>query len=172
LKATDPRDKNKTKQDYGTDPKLFEKLNKRFEFTWDLACDESNCLVRNANGTALGYTYPLCDALLGGWHEIDGWLFLNPPFSNIEPWAKLCHEESLRGAKIVLLTPASVGSNWYRDHVHNKAEVIFLNGRLTFKGTKPNPKTGKIDAYPKDCQISVFNRSAYSGFKVWDWKKD
>lgn len=156
-KATDPRDKNKTKQDYGTDPKFWEILNKRFNFVWDLACTEENCLIQSA-----GFTYPEYDALKEDWFEFGGWLYLNPPFKDIKPWAEKCYKESLKGAKIVLLTPASVGSVWFNDWVFQKAHIFFLKGRLTFKGeTAP---------YPKDCMISVYD-NFHKGIDIFDWRK-
>lgn len=165
-----PKNKNETKQDYGTDKKFWRVLNHRYDFIWDLACTKENCLVRDPMGGALGYDYPRIDALEASWHIFDGWLFLNPPFAHIRPWAQKCYEEMLLGAKIVLLTPASVGSNWFNDFIFNEAHVFFLKGRLTFEGTKPNPKTGKCDPYPKDCMISVFD-NFHTGFNIWDWNK-
>ncbi len=153
--ATAPRDKHKTKQDYGTPDDFFGALNAHFGFKWDLACTNDNKL------TVFGLT-PSDDSLKCKWHELEGYLFLNPPFADIEPWARKCYEEMQVGAKIVLLTPASVGSNWFRDWVFNKAKVRFLNGRLTFKGQN--------QPYPKDCMISIFD-GIHTGFDIWDWRK-
>jgi len=166
-----PKNKNETKQDYGTDKRFFKALNKRYDFKWDLACTKENCLVFDPYGNPMGYTHPEIDALQPEWHYLNGWLFLNPPFSNIRPWAQKCYEESKLGAKVVLLTPASVGSTWFYDFIFNKAHVFFLKGRLTFEGAKPNLKTGKVDPYPKDCMISVFD-NFHTGFNIWEWGKE
>jgi len=151
--ATQPRDKNKTDQDAGTDPRLFKALNDHFGFNYDLACTHENQLCKFGLTTS-------DDALRVDWHLFNGYLWLNPPYANIEPWALKCYEESLLGAKIVLLTPASVGSNWFRDWVYQKAWVRFLNGRLTFVGHK--------SPYPKDCQIAIFDNINFK-MDVWDW---
>lgn len=164
-----PKNKNETKQDYGTDKKFWKVLNSKYDFEWDLACTKENCLVRSG-ASHYGYDYPEYNAFEYTWHNMSGWLYLNPPFSDIRPWVQKCYEESLQGAKIVLLTPASVGSKWFNDFVFNKAYVFFLKGRLTFEGMKPNPKTGKVDPYPKDCMISVFD-NFHTGFNIWEWNK-
>ncbi len=93
-------------------------------------------------------------------------MWLNPEFKNIEPWAEKCAYESARiysvfgKGRILLLTPASVGSNWFRDHVDGKARVYLLNGRLRFVGHK--------QPYPKDCILSVYGEPP--GYEVWSWK--
>ncbi len=88
-------------------------------------------------------------------------MWLNPEFSDIGAWAKKCSETVLEdGGVILLLTPASVGANWFRDYVAEKARVLFLNGRLKFVGHK--------QPYPKDCILSVYGVPV--GYRVWSWK--
>ncbi len=87
--------------------------------------------------------------------------WLNPPFSDIRVWAQKCWEESQRGCRILLLTPASVGSQWYADCVDGKALVCALNPRVTFEGC--------TTCYPKDCLISAYGFGKV-GFEVWRWK--
>jgi hypothetical protein len=91
-----------------------------------------------------------------------GLLWLNPEYSAIEPWAKKCALEAARGANIVMLTPASVGANWFRDHVAGRADVSLLNGRITF--------VGSTAGYPKDLMVSHFHRHAGGGMCIWDWR--
>lgn len=116
------------------------------------------------NAKASDWYDPENDSLKQAWHQLpylpSGLLWLNPPFSNIAPWAAKCAEESAKGARILFLVPASVGSNWYAQHVHGKALVLFLNGRLKFVGAK--------DPYPKDCLLAVYGEQP--GFEVWKWK--
>jgi phage N-6-adenine-methyltransferase len=88
-------------------------------------------------------------------------MWLNPPYSDIAPWAAKCAATKLvRGSRIFLLVPASVGSNWYADHVHGKAHVLALSPRLTFEGC--------ADPYPKDLLLAVYGEAP--GFDVWRWK--
>lgn len=104
------------------------------------------------------------DALNSQWHWGEllagGWGWLNPPYTDITTWAKKCDQSSLSGAKIALLVPASVGSNWYRDYVHNRAQVWALNGRISFDNVGP---------YPKDLILCLYGLPP--GFDVWDWRK-
>jgi len=153
--ATQPRDRTQTEQDVGTDPRLFSALNSHFGFNYDLACTKENMLCK------FGLT-PSEDSLSVDWHKLDGFLWLNPPFGDCKTWAKKCHEESLKGAKIVLLTPASVGPTWFRDFIYKKAKVRFLNGRLTFVGHK--------QPYPRDLVISIYDNINF-GMDIWNWRK-
>lgn len=90
--------------------------------------------------------------------------WLNPPFSNIADWAARCAhlagDFSKAGGRIFLLTPASIGTEWFADHVHRRAMVYGLRPRLTFEGT--------TDPYPKDLMLSVFGVAP--GFDTWRWK--
>ncbi len=101
------------------------------------------------------------DSLSVDWSQFRGLMWLNPPFENISPWAEKCsYHATCHGSKILFLTPASVGSNWFKDCVFQKAQVLFLNQRLKFIGAK--------DAYPKDCMLSCYGYG--TGFDVWRWK--
>jgi phage N-6-adenine-methyltransferase len=90
---------------------------------------------------------------------ISGRLWLNPPFDNITPWAMKCAEESRKGASILFLTPASIGSEWFANYVFPFARVLALRPRLSFDGKNP---------YPKDCILSVYPGGP--GLELWKWK--
>lgn len=123
------------------------------------------------------------------WHLISKeYLWLNPPFCNAEPacepdcnkircqtrgehnliaqpgiakWMKKCRDESQLGAKIITLTLASVGSNWYKEYVEGYANVWILRERLKFVGHK--------DVYPKDLMLCEWVRGMNS-FGHLSWK--
>lgn len=156
--ATTPRNKNDTRQDYETPQDFFGAVSKNLKFEWDLAADKHNAKCTNFI-TEEQDTFKYC------WHTLsDNFLWLNPPFKNIEPWVKKCKEESIKSAKIAMLVPASVGSNWFKNYVFNQAMVIFLNGRLIFEGeTKP---------YPKDCMLVVWWNFMKPGIGIWRWKEE
>ncbi|MDE2099188.1 MAG: hypothetical protein KGL39_18180 [Patescibacteria group bacterium] len=123
---------------------------------FDLAASEKNAKA------PLFFTEAM-NSLEQKWHmSLLNWL--NPPYANIGPWAKKCLEESQRGCKILMLVPASVGSNWWRDYVHEKASVWFLNGRLTFVGEK--------HPYPKDLALILWGRTWSPGYHIWTWKNE
>lgn len=150
----------KSKQDYATPPEFIAAVKHRLRieaFVVDLAASAEN--TKSAN-----YFTKEDDALSGDWegaadHYGGGWMWLNPPFADIAPWAKKC-KESLP-TRIALLVPAAVGSNWWRDYVDGKAHVLLLNGRISFDGVGP---------YPKDCALCLYTAFA-QGYEVWDWRQ-
>jgi len=154
--ATAPGDKNKTKQDTGTDPLFFKALNKHFGFKWDLACTRKNQLC------PMGLT-PSEDSLTVDWSQLENWMYLNPEFKDIKPWAEKGHMEAKRGAKLIMLTPLSMETNWYYDYIYKKHTVRVLKGRLIFAGNKT--------PYPKGCMITEFDNH-YRGVDVWDWRNE
>lgn len=151
--------RGRSKQDYETPDDFMAAVRNRFGApVYDLAASAENkkadlFLCEELNSL----TVPR-HTLLEGVH------WLNPPFGNIGEWAEKCSQEARLGARILLLTPASVGANWFASHVHNQAHVLFLNGRLTFKGA--------TDPYPKDCILSCYNitHPSHHGYDVWRWK--
>ncbi len=148
--------RGKSKQDYPTPWSFIHACEHRFgKIAFDLAATAENA-------KAPSFFTKEQDSLLQPWHLLDGLLFLNPEFGNITPWVKKCWEESNLGAKILFLTPASIGSNWFRDYVNGSAQVLALNGRITFEGAS--------DPYPKDCILSCFGFPV--GFDVWTWTND
>lgn len=158
--GTEPVQKpGRSKQDYGTPMAFIHAVEDRFgSLRFDLACTSENCKA------PAGYYFDEgVDSLKQEWAKdwTDGNLWLNPPFGDIAPWAAKCHAESQkrRGA-IFLLTPASIGSNWFAEHVHRKARVLGLSPRMSFEGTTA--------PYPKDLMLSIFGL-AFGGFDVWRW---
>jgi hypothetical protein len=154
---------HKSKQDVQTPQDLLDAIKRDFgvrTWTWDLAANEKNTVSPNWFGP--GGAQP--DSLAVDWRQLDGDLWLNPEFGNIDPWAEKCADtwKELRdGARIFLLTPASVGSNWFDDHVFGIAHVVALAPRVIF--------CGHSAPYPKDLVCSVFSRVT-GGFSTWRWK--
>lgn len=150
-----------TKQDYETPNDFLEAVTARFgAIDFDLAAASREV---SKGDRFLG---PETDSLRALWQIYAGDLaWLNPPFTNIDPWAAKCVAATPSldgGARILLLVPASVGSEWFRLHVHGKAYVHALNPRLKFVGCK--------DPYPKDCILAEYG--AAPGFDVWRWKPE
>lgn len=100
------------------------------------------------------------NALEQPWN-LGGWNWLNPPFSDLSPWARKAFNEAQRGARTAMLVPAGVGANWWRDHVHGKARILLLNGRITFVGHK--------QPYPKDCALLLYAPETIPAYEVWPW---
>jgi hypothetical protein len=166
-----------SKQDYATPVEFIKAVKRKFaikRFAFDLAATRDNA-VDNLGPADLylgpDHTNATCrDALTFAWSRLpNGDLWLNPPFSRIEPWAKKSYESSLirlnasdlpPTPRLFLLIPAAVGANWWSRWVHKKCRVYFLNGRISFDG-----KNG----YPKDCAICLYG--APIGYRVWRWKE-
>jgi len=155
-----------SKQDYAT-PKAFLDVAKTLlnikTFNIDFAADETNAVHTD-------YFDEQTDALsvsAKDWAEYcqDGFGWLNPPYENIAPWAERCRDVKGLGGNVLLLIPASVGSNWFKSYVHNQAWVLFLNGRLAFIPDHPTW------LYPKDCILCVYGPDIATRYDVWNWRK-
>lgn len=155
-----------SKQNYQT-PFDFIHATKRklnvLDFAYDLAADSENT-------QAVRWFDEAHDSLKQDWAAVcykdyakhDNWLWLNPPYANIREWVVKAHDESLKGAKIAMLIPASVGANWWAEYVEKSCYQLFLNGRITFVGcTTP---------YPKDTALLLYTPYIRSGNAVWDWR--
>lgn len=174
----------RSKQDYGTPDNFLAAVRRRLqitEFYRDLAASQANavCLsYYSEQDNSLVQPWGAVDEGKGMWVEGE-WNWLNPPFSHIAPWVRRAYETSRPSvetmtryaAQTAVLVPAGVGANWWRDWVHDKARVLLLNGRLTFKGTPSNPKTGKPDAYPKDCALLLYGPTQTPGYEIWAWQE-
>lgn len=151
-----------SKQDFATPRPFLRALEAKLgikAFDWDLAAHAKNAICEQ-------YISPKQDSLSVAWTSLKGWLWLNPPFADITPWAKKCAEEAPLGCRIALLTPASVGSAWFRDYVHGRARVLFLGPkRLSFDG---------INGYPKDLILSIYASAGPPppGYEPWNWAED
>ena len=162
--------RGKSKQDYQTPNDFREAVSLKFGYpSFDLAADGVNSFCAH-RGMRQFFTIE-DDSLNQDWislatpkYQPDNklLLWLNPPFDSIAPWAKKCADSS-PACHILFLVPASVGSNWFRDYVHNRAFVHFLNGRIHFD--LANPSWG----YPKDCILAEYGTNRI-GYDVWKWK--
>lgn len=146
-----------SQQDYATPRDFIAAIRHRLgieDFSWDLAASGDNAVCGL-------YIDELRDGLTVDWAGLgNGWLWLNPPFSDISPWAAKCSLEARRGARIAFLVPASVGSVWYARYLDGKAMILFIRPRLSFDGKNP---------YPKDCLLALYGWLRL-GYECWDWK--
>src|SRR5258706_14894525 len=118
---TMPRQKpGSSKQTYATPPEFLRAV-KRYlgivDFDIDLAATAANAVTKR-------FYSPRENSLVQPWKVGSGIAWLNPPFSKIEPWVDRAWTQAhAHGARIAMLVPAAVGSNWFRDSVHGKARV-------------------------------------------------
>jgi len=175
-----------SRQDYETPLDFLHALTDRLQiktFLFDFAADSRNrkaVKFWDETADALSKTPEQWARMTGG-PVLGGWGWCNPPYGNIAPWAMRCLETCLCGGRVAFLVPASVGSNWYRDFIHEQhgVQTLFLNGRLNFVGENwrelINPKTGKFytsePLYPKDCICVLFGTGKPYAADVWTWKQ-
>ena len=157
---------HRSKQDYETPWEFVHAVERDWlggsKFAIDLAASAQNSKSETA------FIDEKENSLTVNWRERyprDTWAWLNPPFSKIAVWARKCSEMYQERRGIVMLVPASVGSNWFYKYVHERAYVLFLNGRIAFDPT--HPKWG----YPKDCMLCIYGGGYEPGFDVWNWRK-
>lgn len=119
-----------------TPPALFASLNAEFCFQLDAAAAPHNTLCRKFI-TAEQNTLetPWADHL-----SIPGYVWLNPPYSDIIPFVKKAAAESANQIGTVMLVPADTSVGWFKEAIQTASEVRFITaGRLAFI----NPVTGK-----------------------------
>lgn len=187
-RRTPPQKRHRSKQDYATPANFIEAAKRRLgigAFDFDFAANGKNTKAArywSARDDSLSKPAEFWRAQLGtpggaAWDPdtqpiapgavmtvASGWGWLNPPFNTIEPWAHYCALVKDLGGSIAFLVPASVGADWFRDHVADQARVLFLNGRLAFIPGKPK------EGYPKDCILCLFSPTIEPGYEVWSWR--
>ena len=186
--STGPRNK----QDYATPADFMAAVTGRFgPIAFDLAAHAGNAKSPHYFAPVTGPEGPLpfdpeayaMDAFDHSWSHLScsrcrndgrkGLLWLNCEFNDIPRWAGRVKEESAKGANILLLTPASVGTVWFDTLIASHANVYLLKGRIPFIPGEP---------YNKDCMLSHFvspsDRDLHSpaikfpSICMWDWRKD
>lgn len=154
-----------------TPPALFACLNAEFCFQLDAAAAPHNALCRKFI-TAEQNTLetPWADYL-----SIPGYVWLNPPYSDITPFVRKAATESANQIGTVMLVPADTSVGWFKEAIQTASEVRFITaGRLAFI----NPVTGKPVSgnnkgsmliiwhpYPRThCRFSTVERDALMNF--------
>ena len=119
------------KQEWETPRWLFDRLNREFGFTVDLAADATNAKCP-------AYFTAEMDALTLPW---SGKCWLNPPYGarhhRLSDWVRKAYRETLKGdCAVVMLIPARTNTRWWHDYCMRAAEIRFLNGRPKFGDAK------------------------------------
>ena len=134
---------------YATPPKLYEELNKRFNFDFD-PCPYNESEIIN-------------DGLKIDWGKSN---FVNPPYSQKlkEQFIIKGIEEMKKGNVSVFLIPVSTSTKLFHDYIKpNANEIRFLKGRVKFGKINDNGefyyplnKYGKVQSGTKDSMIIIF----------------
>jgi len=124
--ATNISMKTTDRKDWATPQWLYDKLDKEFHFTIDLAATAEN--------TKHGRYYsPEVDSLSMDWNHKIG--FCNPPYGR-ELKARVKKGAEIITGTIVMLLPARTDTRWFHDYIYEthqyNTEIRFLKGRLKF----------------------------------------
>ena len=100
-----------------------------------------------------GFDYDPCpfprpdgfDGLSVEWRKSN---FVNPPYSNIEPWAEKCRIEQMRGNKSVFLIPARTDTKYFHKWILPFAKIEFIKGRLKFVDLDNSSKKTSSSPFP------------------------
>lgn len=66
-------------------------------------------------------------------------VYINPPYSDIEPWISKAYEESKNvDTVVVMLLPARTDMGWFHHYALKANEIRFIEGRLRFGGVQVN----------------------------------
>lgn len=112
---------------------FFNALNDEFDFTLDVAADETNHKIDRYFGCG-GLEM---SGLSANWGTEVVWC--NPPYgTQIGKWVARAYEASREGATVVMLIPARTDTSWWHRYVMRSAEIRLVAGRLRFSGALVN----------------------------------
>jgi len=116
---------SKKSDEWGTPDKLFNGLDKLFNFTLDPCATPENAKCKKF------YTKE-DDGLSQSWRGES--VFINPPYSQVGKWIEKAYNEAGMGdAEVVMLLPVRSDARWFHEYVfRNSNEIYFIKGRLRF----------------------------------------
>jgi phage N-6-adenine-methyltransferase len=132
---SDSKSASLDRDSWGTPLALYKKLDEGFHFVADMAASDKNHLHPTT------YFTRERSAFFENWSKIDGvvpfggsWVFINPPYSKVEPWLEKAVVEWRRGVSILMLLKCPNGESYWQENVEGKAsEFCFIRGRLKFR---------------------------------------
>ena len=139
------------KNDWGTPPDLFDKLNKEFQFDIDVCASPENAKCEK-------FWTKEDDALSQTW---TGYCYMNPPYGReIGKWIQKAYESARSGeATVVCLLPSRTDTKWWHKYIMKADTVRFIKGRLKFSGHK--------NSAPFPSVIVIFGK--YPQYQ-WGWE--
>lgn len=144
------------RDDWETPQIFFDKLNEQYRFTLDPCSSDTNAkcpkhYTEQDNGLEQDW---------GG-----ETVFCNPPYSRKggqDLWVKKCYEESLKpNTTIVALLPARTDTKRFHQYILNKAEIIWIEGRLVFEinGKPILDKKGRPQPAPFPSMVCIWKNN-------------
>ena len=112
---------------WSTPKKLFDELNKEFNFTTDVCASLENAKCKN-------FFNKEKDGLKQAW---TGVCFMNTPYGRqIGEWVKKAYTSAKEGATVVCLLPSRTDTKWFQDYCLQATDIRFIKGRLKFGESK------------------------------------
>jgi len=144
------------RQDWDTPQLLFDKVNKEFNFEWDLAASKENTKCPK-------FFTQQDDGLKQKW---EGVCWLNPPYgdksSKMVDWIKKAYNDTQLNSEltVVMLIPARTNTKWFHQFCMKAAELKFICGRPKFGDGK--------HGLPQPLILVVFKKSDETKFSSFD----
>lgn len=144
------------RDDWETPQDFFDKLNAQFHFTLDPCSSDTNA-------KCLKYYTKQDNGLEQDWGGET--VFCNPPYSRKggqDLWVKKCYEESLKpNTTVVALLPARTDTKRFHQYILNKAEIIWVEGRLVFEidGEPILDKNGRPQSAPFPSMVCIWENN-------------
>jgi phage N-6-adenine-methyltransferase len=144
------------KNSWGTDPVIFNAMNKEFSFSLDAAANDQNHKVAI-------YLTKENDAINSDWSKAipeymgNKNVWINPPYGKgyIKKFMNKCIEEKEKGVTSVLLVPATLDAQWLPINEISEIRIV-TGGRLSFY----HPITGKkVNGNTKGSMFVIFRPS-------------
>ena len=124
-----------TTDDWATPPALVEGWAREFGRPFDL----DPCAADATAKADLYYTKEE-NGLAQPWSRGGGHIFVNPPYSDPEPWIRKAIAEWLEHDAVTrLLLPNCTDTSWFHDLVLPHGSVRFIRGRIGFLGYLGTP---------------------------------
>lgn len=149
-----------------TPPELFYTLDIEFNFVADMACSNENKLcdlgfTEEDNSLELDWALEIS---VFAPDNINGYAWLNCPYSNPMPWVKKALESQSNGLGVVMLLNADTSVGWFAEALKGVSEIRniigdeketggYSSGRLAFLNGNGDP----INGNNKPQFILVFN---------------
>lgn len=106
------------------------------------------------------------DGLSTKWKGI---IYMNPPYSSVKSWvnrARLSVQNN-DASLVIGLVPARTDTRWWNEDVAGKADVFFLQGRLTFSGHKNSaPFPSAVVVWGGDAELIGWLKSSLKSFHM------
>lgn len=96
------------------------------------------------------------NGLSGVWSQ---YVYVNPPFNNIQPWTdRALRHSKLDNACVLMLLPVRSHTQWFHDLVNEGYPICFLRERLKFEGHKAG--------HPEPMMLAVLGECGFGWEKL------